>query len=217
MRRRGPETALVEQELVGGECSYWGCIPSKTLIRPGDVLAAARACPARRRRSRARSMPPPRSPARLHDEQLDRRRPARLARDERIEFVRGEGRLDGERMVRGHRQATARRTRSRRRRRWCVATGHADRSSRRSPGSQTLGAWDNRYVTSAKELPPPTARARRRRDRRGDGAGVQAARLRGGHRRRGRAAAARSGRAVRGRRGARRLRGRGHRGRPAPS
>jgi pyruvate/2-oxoglutarate dehydrogenase complex dihydrolipoamide dehydrogenase (E3) component len=38
----GLSLALVERELVGGECSYWGCIPSKTLIRPGDVLAAAR-------------------------------------------------------------------------------------------------------------------------------------------------------------------------------
>src|SRR5437764_2286626 len=38
----GLTVALVERELVGGECSYWGCIPSKTLIRPGDVLAAAR-------------------------------------------------------------------------------------------------------------------------------------------------------------------------------
>ena len=40
----GLRVALVERELVGGECSYWGCIPSKTLIRPGDVLAAARRC-----------------------------------------------------------------------------------------------------------------------------------------------------------------------------
>src|SRR5215467_12451237 len=36
----GLSVAVVERELVGGECSYWGCIPSKTLIRPGDVLAA---------------------------------------------------------------------------------------------------------------------------------------------------------------------------------
>ena len=39
----GLEVVLVEAELVGGECSYWGCIPSKVLIRPGDVIAAARA------------------------------------------------------------------------------------------------------------------------------------------------------------------------------
>src|SRR6516162_7955178 len=41
----GLEVAVVEAELVGGECSYWGCIPSKVLIRPGDVLAAARRVP----------------------------------------------------------------------------------------------------------------------------------------------------------------------------
>lgn len=41
----GLTTALVERELIGGECSYWGCIPSKTLIRPGDVIAAARRVP----------------------------------------------------------------------------------------------------------------------------------------------------------------------------
>src|SRR3954466_9343965 len=41
----GLSTVVVEPELVGGECSYWGCIPSKTLVRPGDVNAAARRVP----------------------------------------------------------------------------------------------------------------------------------------------------------------------------
>src|SRR5882724_4956785 len=41
----GLSVVIVEPELIGGECSYWGCIPSKTLIRPGDVLAAARRAP----------------------------------------------------------------------------------------------------------------------------------------------------------------------------
>src|SRR5690242_21776929 len=41
----GLRVAIVERELAGGECSYWGCIPSKTLLRPGDVVAAARRAP----------------------------------------------------------------------------------------------------------------------------------------------------------------------------
>jgi pyruvate/2-oxoglutarate dehydrogenase complex dihydrolipoamide dehydrogenase (E3) component len=47
LRRLDPaaEISVVENELVGGECSYWACIPSKTLLRPLEVRARARLAP----------------------------------------------------------------------------------------------------------------------------------------------------------------------------
>src|SRR2546421_5163970 len=41
----GLRVAIVERELVAGECSYWACIPSKTLLRPGEAIAQARRAP----------------------------------------------------------------------------------------------------------------------------------------------------------------------------
>ena len=41
----GLKVAVVERNLLGGECDYWACIPSKTLLRPGEALQAAREAP----------------------------------------------------------------------------------------------------------------------------------------------------------------------------
>jgi pyruvate/2-oxoglutarate dehydrogenase complex dihydrolipoamide dehydrogenase (E3) component len=45
LSQQGLRTALVERELVGGECAYWACIPSKTLLRPPEAQAGARRAP----------------------------------------------------------------------------------------------------------------------------------------------------------------------------
>lgn len=44
----GLRVAVAERELLGGTCTYWGCIPSKTLLRPGEAVAAARDVPGAR-------------------------------------------------------------------------------------------------------------------------------------------------------------------------
>ena len=105
----GLSVALVERELVGGECSYWGCIPSKTLIRPGDVLAAARRVPGA---AEAVTGPVDADAAFAQRDYMtsswNDAGQLPWLEDRGIELVRGTGRLDGARAVRrrgGHRSS----------------------------------------------------------------------------------------------------------------
>jgi pyruvate/2-oxoglutarate dehydrogenase complex dihydrolipoamide dehydrogenase (E3) component len=148
----GLTVALVERELVGGECSYWGCIPSKTLIRPGDVLAAARRAPGAAQAVTghldvaAAFAQRDYMTSSWHD---DGHLP--WLEGKGIDLVRGTGRLTGERAVEVEvadgttRQLSAARA-------VVLATGTSSLIPP-IPGLREAGPWDNRAVTSAKELP----------------------------------------------------------------
>jgi dihydrolipoamide dehydrogenase len=88
---------LVEAELVGGECSYWACMPSKALLRPVEVLDAARALPG----VLDTRLDVPAILARRDEIVSHRDDTGQVdwARSERIDVLRGVGRLDGDRAV----------------------------------------------------------------------------------------------------------------------
>src|SRR5579884_1522862 len=96
----GLSTALVEAELVGGECSYWACMPSKALLRPVEVLDDGRALP-----GLAPMLSGPLDLAAVlsrRDEFTHHRDDSgqiKWAGDLGIDVIRGRGRLAGERTV----------------------------------------------------------------------------------------------------------------------
>jgi pyruvate/2-oxoglutarate dehydrogenase complex dihydrolipoamide dehydrogenase (E3) component len=89
--------AIVERELVGGECSYWACMPSKALLRPAHVLSGAKAMAGISASGLDIDAVLKRRDAftHKHDDspQVD------WAANNGIEVVRGTGRLAGERLV----------------------------------------------------------------------------------------------------------------------
>jgi dihydrolipoamide dehydrogenase len=148
----GLALALVERELVGGECSYWGCVPSKTLIRPGDVLAAARRVPGAAQAVTGRLDAAAAFARRdyMTSSWDDQGQLPWLAEKE-IELFRGLGRLAGERAVEVEAaDGTTRRLTARRA--VVLATGTSALIPP-IPGLREVGPWDNRTATSAKELP----------------------------------------------------------------
>jgi pyruvate/2-oxoglutarate dehydrogenase complex dihydrolipoamide dehydrogenase (E3) component len=148
----GLSIAVVEAELLGGECSYWACMPSKALLRPGAVLEAVRRVPGAREAVTGRI-----------DVAAALERRDRITSDwddtSQVEWLEGEGGT----LVRGHGRLAGERT---------VEVEAADGSTRRLTariavvvatgsaaaippidGLREIRTWDSRAVTSAKEVP----------------------------------------------------------------
>ena len=97
----GLAVALIEDRLVGGECHYWACNPTKTLIRPIEVLQLAKAVPGVREVVTSQSVDVGavfNKRDAIIDHLVDREIVANLRRAG-IAVVHGRGRLDGERTV----------------------------------------------------------------------------------------------------------------------
>jgi pyruvate/2-oxoglutarate dehydrogenase complex dihydrolipoamide dehydrogenase (E3) component len=143
----GLSVAIVEQHLVGGECSYYACMPSKALLRPGDVIAEARRVPGVAEALTGRI--DPRAVLARRDEvvhDLDDSGQLPWLEDRGIELFRGSGQIDGERRVRvGEDVLTARRA-------VVLATG----SGAAMPpieGLDSVRAWNNREGATAEQVP----------------------------------------------------------------
>jgi dihydrolipoamide dehydrogenase len=148
----GLSVAIVEREKVGGECSYWGCMPSKALLRPGDVVAAARRVPGA---AEAVTGPIDVEAALAWRDSIagnwDDSGQVPWLEEKKITLVRGAGRLAGEKTVEVEapdgsvRRLTAGTA-------VVVATGTKPVIPP-IPGLAGARPWDNRSVTATKEIP----------------------------------------------------------------
>ena len=179
----GLRVAVVERELVGGECSYWACIPSKTLLRPGEAVHGAREAAASAEVDVEAALA-------WRDFMVSDYSDAgqeRWLADNGIDLLRGTGRLAGPGVVEvdGVRHTADH----------VVLANGADPVVPPVPGLRELeGVWTNREATVDEGRSAPPAHPGRRAGRGGDGAGRAPARRRGGGHRHGRARARRGSR-----------------------
>ncbi|MBN9177923.1 MAG: NAD(P)/FAD-dependent oxidoreductase [Microbacterium sp.] len=152
----GLSAVIVESELVGGECSYWACMPSKTLLRPAAALQAARAVPgaAAAVRGGVDVAAALRSRDRIVHEWSDDGQVEWLA-GAGIDLVRGHARLDGERAVRVTAPDGSERV-LRARHAVAVCTGSAALMPE-IPGLADAAPWTSREATAVQEVPASLA------------------------------------------------------------
>jgi pyruvate/2-oxoglutarate dehydrogenase complex dihydrolipoamide dehydrogenase (E3) component len=143
----GAKVAIVERELVAGECSYWACIPSKTLLRPGEAIAQAREAPgAAEAVSGALDVGSALAWRDFMVSDYDDAGQAKWLEDSGIDLIRGDGRLAGRGTVEV--DGTAHNARH-----VVISTGSSAQFPP-IPGLDELqGVWTNREVTALKEVP----------------------------------------------------------------
>ncbi|MEN3358374.1 MAG: hypothetical protein V7637_2356 [Mycobacteriales bacterium] len=156
--RGGLSAVLVEHELVGGECSFWACMPSKALLRPVELLAAARRMPGVaeaitgeldvaavfRRRDEFAHRADDRAFGHDDGSQVD------WLTSNDIALVRGHARLAGERTVD---VTTAAGTRTLTARHAVVLAVGTTAAVPPIPGLREAGPWTSREVTNAGAAP----------------------------------------------------------------
>jgi pyruvate/2-oxoglutarate dehydrogenase complex dihydrolipoamide dehydrogenase (E3) component len=143
----GMKVAICERELVAGECGYWACIPSKTLLRPGEVLSEARQAPgAREAISGPINVREALAWRNFQVSDWDDSHQAGMLTDNGVELRRGEARIDGPNEVEidGKLLQTER---------LVIATG-SDPVIPPIDGLEDLDdVWTNREATSLNEVP----------------------------------------------------------------
>jgi pyruvate/2-oxoglutarate dehydrogenase complex dihydrolipoamide dehydrogenase (E3) component len=144
----GLTLAVIERELVGGECPYWGCMPSKTLLRSGETLKEA---------ERARTLAAARVEWELDFPKISKRvlwmardlddtRPAAALQSTGATLVRGNGKLVDPRTVEvGGERYVARKA--------VVIANGSTASIPPIPGLDSVEYWTNRQATLPRELP----------------------------------------------------------------
>jgi pyruvate/2-oxoglutarate dehydrogenase complex dihydrolipoamide dehydrogenase (E3) component len=152
LQNSGLTLAVVERELVGGECPYWGCVPSKTLLRSGETLSEA---------DRARLLAASRVEWTIDFPKVSKRvlwmarnlddsRAAAAMEATGASLFRGEGKLTDLRTVGvGREQLVARRA--------VVIANGSTAAIPPIPGLDTVEFWTNRQAATPKELPASLA------------------------------------------------------------
>src|SRR5215218_3883855 len=146
--KRGLSVALVEDRLVGGECSYWACMPSKALLRPYEALAEARRVPGAAQAAGGRldvQAVLDRRDEIVHN--LDDSSQLPWLEDRGVALFRGRGRLSGERRVTvGDEELEAAKA--------VILAGGTKPAMPPIEGLDAIdGAWTNREATTAKAVP----------------------------------------------------------------